>query len=382
MADAPIVSSDEEDEPPIRPSLVPEDVPHILQELFGKECPVDNVTALDSYDDCNFRVDIPSEGSRYTLKVHNASDSTRAPFLEAQTAALAFLAARGFTVPESLPSTQHSSCTPLHLCAVVGAPERAPLAVRLMRWVSGRPLVEHPNEDCRSLESAGRYLAFLRRALDAFDHPGAHTDHPWDLRHFHTLRPQLSQIADTAHRELVSRAMDLFEEVVLPKEAAGVLPRAVIHCDFNDSNIIASETDPTLIVGVIDFGDMVHSWRVLDLVAAAADASGSRYGRSAPTNTCNSILCTMREACDAVLRGFGAAAPAYLTGPEADCFWVLCCCRLALAATITDSESAKDPTNEYLSMDVPVLWAALRCMLDADQSEFTSRLRVALQLPS
>lgn len=37
------------------------------------------------------------------------------------------------------------------------------------------------------------------------------------------------------------------------------------------------------------FTPQVHSWRVLDLVAAAADASGSRYGRSAPPATIQGV---------------------------------------------------------------------------------------------
>ena len=49
--------------------------------------------------------------------------------------------------------------------------------------------------------------------------------------------------------------------------------------DFNDANIIVDSGDVETVVGVIDFGDSVASWRVNDVAVAMAYATVSAFGK-------------------------------------------------------------------------------------------------------
>ena len=53
-------------------------------------------------------------------------------------------------------------------------------AVRLLHWVEGKCL-SAIECDAKLLNRAGYYLGSMSKALDGFDHPGAHRIHQWDL---------------------------------------------------------------------------------------------------------------------------------------------------------------------------------------------------------
>jgi len=374
------MASDEVTRKAEKPVLPLDAVPNLVSVLFGKRCGSNDVLPLESYDDLNFRVTIPEEAQLYTLKVHNGCESDNAEFLEAQTAVLEYLHEAGLIVPVCVPQPSGrdgdgGSCTPRWACGTKGGPRR-PLAVRLMRWVPGVPLGLCSTADHSALRSAGAYLAKMRMTLDSFDHPGAHRFHQWDLRQTHTLRPFMTHIANAADFQLVTEVVNAFESVALPLGTAGHLPSGVLHADYNDYNLIVSDQDPTVVAGVVDFGDMVHSWRVNDIAIAAAYACVTAFAQSRPPDTIDA-------AWTALLRGFGANAPrGYLTTPELDCFRLLCCCRLAISVTLGAYSHSKDPSNAYLMVHAQPGWTALRHMWRTDAAHFRSALEDALNAPA
>lgn len=88
-------------------------------------------------------------------------------------------------------------------------------------------------------------------------------------------------IADAKDRDLAERTLTRFDKVVVPR--LGVLPRQVVHGDANDYNVLVESAalsplldgagtvnavpDSELAgIGVFDFGDMVETARVCNLV--------------------------------------------------------------------------------------------------------------------
>jgi len=131
-------------------------------------------------------------------------------------------------------------------------------------------------------------------AMSSFDHPAAARDHSWDLRSTLGLRKFTHLLPDQERRALVEAAFTAFEAQVLP--LASQLPLAVIQGDFNDANIIVGEkkkrstsmagtteagsrSQKVGVVGVIDFGDMVKSWRVNEVAIAVAYAMVGGFGK-------------------------------------------------------------------------------------------------------
>jgi 4-aminobutyrate aminotransferase-like enzyme/Ser/Thr protein kinase RdoA (MazF antagonist) len=108
--------------------------------------------------------------------------------------------------------------------------------------------------------------ARLCLALRSFFHPAAGRELLWDVHAAPQLRPLLDEIADPARGALVSRALDRFEERVLPEW--GRLRAQVVHGDFNLDNLLLDGHDR--VAGILDFGDCCHTALAADVAVALA----------------------------------------------------------------------------------------------------------------
>jgi hydroxylysine kinase len=148
----------------------------------------------------------------------------------------------------------------------------------------------------------------------------------------------------------VESVLTAFEVEVQP--LANELPLAVIQGDFNDANVIVGPNSNTAgsrggggqhgsesvgVVGVIDFGDMVKSWRVNEIAIAVAYAMVGGYGKQPGKRLLAAFY---------VLQGF--ASQFSLLPVEVDVLRVLVACRLACSHTMGCYSFSKDPGNEYL----------------------------------
>jgi len=145
-----------------------------------------------------------------------------------------------------------------------------PHIVRLVQYLPGKPLGAIRRQSPELLRDLGRCLGMMDRVLSTFDHPACHRDFHWDLaRGLRTADEHVDRIADAEVRDAVHRLVELFERYTAP--FLPELRRSVIHGDANDFNVLV---DPRrqCVTGVIDFGDMVHSYTVGNVAVAAAYA--------------------------------------------------------------------------------------------------------------
>jgi Ser/Thr protein kinase RdoA (MazF antagonist) len=136
----------------------------------------------------------------------------------------------------------------------------------------------------------GTCLARLTLALRGFFHPIANYELLWDLKHTLKLRQYLPHITDADHHELVSYFLDRFDRNVLP-----LIPKLraqVLHNDFVPDNILVAENDPGCIVGIIDFGDMIHTPLIIDLATTIAPML---RGHTDPVGVATEILAGYHE---------------------------------------------------------------------------------------
>jgi 4-aminobutyrate aminotransferase-like enzyme len=103
----------------------------------------------------------------------------------------------------------------------------------------------------------GACLARLVLALRGFYHPAANYELLWDLKQAALLSGYLRHIPDPGNRQLAGYFLDRFERMVLPEIPK--LRSQIIHNDFAPNNWVVAEDDPGEIVGIIDFGDMIHT---------------------------------------------------------------------------------------------------------------------------
>src|SRR6185312_14836669 len=106
--------------------------------------------------------------------------------------------------------------------------------------------------------------------------PAAHRDFHWDVaRAASTLAERRGAVDDPTRRALVDDVLARLDgdvAALLPG-----LPRAVVHGDANDHNVLVdagTRTDPAgrfrRVSGLLDFGDLVHTVVVAEVAVAAA----------------------------------------------------------------------------------------------------------------
>ena len=137
---------------------------------------------------------------------------------------------------------------------------------QLVSYLPGTPMasLRDGTRQCRHL---GEVAARMALALQAFDHPGARHALLWDIGQAAQAMRYVHHTGTPEHKAIVSRVLMTFVERVAPVLAG--LRAQVIHNDLNPHNILTSE-DGKEVVGIIDFGDIVHSALVNDVAVACS----------------------------------------------------------------------------------------------------------------
>ncbi len=311
----------------LAPAFTAERVAELVHELWGVE---GELRALPGERDQNFRV-TPSSGGAVmdamVVKITSAEEDRA--LLEAQHDAFEHLRARVDICPRLIPTKPGE-----RLGSIRGDGGREHL-VRAVAFIPGTPLAELAELDDALLEQLGAQLGRVDRALQSFDRPALHRAFDWDLARGETVvRRDSSLIAEPETRAQVTALLERYVAHTRPRLER--LRRSCIHADANDHNVIVNPADPAgpTIVGLIDFGDMVHGWTVGELAIAAAYAV---LDRPEPLDVI-AALC----------RGYQTALP--LEPAEVDAFYGLVCLRLCVSASLAANQIRQRPGDPYLEI--------------------------------
>lgn len=239
------------------PRLTPEQARSMLREHWGID---GTASEIACERDQNFRIRTDT-GTGYVLKISNVvEDPLNTDF---QTAALRWVASvdPDFPLPRAVAALNGEFTPKLPL------PSGQTSVVRLLSWLDGTPLYRLPITAAMQAE-IGTMTARLGAALAGFEHPGAHHELLWDIRHLSRLRPLTEALTGDSIAQALVIELDRFEADVAP--ALDRLRRQVIHNDMNHHNILADAARPDEITGVLDFGDMVNTYLVIDVAVAAS----------------------------------------------------------------------------------------------------------------
>jgi 4-aminobutyrate aminotransferase-like enzyme len=233
--------------------------------------------------------------------------------------------------------------------------------VRVLTYLPGTDLGKMPLTPAL-LRNLGGAVARLDKALRGFCHPAARYELLWDLQQVSRLRPHTSHIADKADRTRVERVLDDFIADVLPGLAR--LRAQIIHNDANGDNVVVAPDAPDQIVGIVDFGDMIHTALAADPAVTAADLLMGR-----------DIVGPMCE----LLAGYDTVLP--LEDEEIDVLYDLVLARCALTAAIIAWRSSKPNGPGYLESYGPTAHAAIETLLTLGRAQVRARLRDACRFP-
>ncbi len=332
---------------PTNPNFAAPQVRALLRDVWG----IDGVpTELGSMQDQNFRVR-SDVGAGVVVKIAGAHTSPT--LLMLQNAALHCLAGQdlGFGCPEPVPALDGREIVELH-----------GQQLRVLTWVVGVPLSERMFLGSRDLRKLGALAGQVAQALTHFEHAGLDHGNGWDVRLAGNVLAESLPYIPRDWRGFVEQALQRLAEV------GPGLPSAVVHGDVTPVNTVCvgSPELQSCPVGVIDFGDIMRSWRIGDTVAAVVGAL-EHPGVDDPLG-----------AALAVLAGYHGVVS--LTESEIDAFWPLVLARTAVTVAISYRQWAGNAKNEYARQSVESGTRAMRRVAQVDPAVAAAAARACAGL--
>ena len=314
------------------PQVSAEQALELLREHYGLS---GTLQSLGSQQDLNYRLD--SDQGRFVLKICRGDYA--ALELEAQHAALKHLATRpGLHVPRVIAAKSGADLLTLELAG-------QSLHVRLLDYIDGQSLTHLDHLGHEVVAGFGRLCGEMDLALAGFTHPGLERTLQWDARHASALIEHLLPvIGDPQQRELISAAALHAEQRLRPLQAK--LPVQAIHMDITDDNVVWTRDAQRhwQLQGVIDFGDLIRTWRITDLSVTCAALLHHADGDPMV------IL--------PAVRAYHAVNP--LQREELQALWPLIVARAAVLVLSGEQQVSIDPQNQYSRDNLSHEWEIFR----------------------
>ena len=328
------------------PNLSSEAVTALVRRLYGID---GSVESLAGERDQNCRVET-ADGSRYVVKISNPSEPPSV--VDFQIAALDHIA----LVSPELPVPRVVRTLTGHAQDTIALADGVHTRVRMLTYLDGIQIRETARTAAQR-RAMGTGLAELNRALHGFAHPGAAHDLLWNVSAAHRLAAKLDAIVDERRRALAGNFMARFIGDVLPRLAS--LRAQVIHNDYHLYNVLVAPDDHARIVGIIDFGDMLHAPLVGEVATAAAfHMAGNADPFEGPAQ---------------FVAAYHATLP--LTDVEQEIVTDLMATRHLITVLISEWRAARYPENcAYIMRHNPAAWEALSHMADLSRNTARDRL--------
>jgi 4-aminobutyrate aminotransferase-like enzyme/Ser/Thr protein kinase RdoA (MazF antagonist) len=212
---------------------------------------------LSGERDCNFLLST-ADGRQFVLKLFDlGADATGA---ESLTRVLAHLNEQDpeLPVPKLFAAQQGSEL-------VTFRRDAGHFAACLLIYLPGRLLTDNPGPEL--LFELGTQLARIDRALRGYFHETLSRVLAWDVRNLPALLGHSQYLPQSAVRRAVEEAA-MHLHTLLPK-LRGFRSQA-IHGDCHGHNVLIDDA-ATRIVGILDFGDMLHAPLIFEPAVAMAE---------------------------------------------------------------------------------------------------------------
>ena len=316
----------------------------LLRESFGI---AGAIVPLPGEHDLNYRVEA-RDGTRFLLKLHAPGD---ADDLAMQIAVLDHLAqaAPDLPVSRALPDRTGARTT--------AADVRGGRTARLLTWLPGDVWSRAAVRGKESVATLGRLLGELDRSLESFAHPGARRYYAWDIGRAEGQLDNLRFIDDAGKQAAVQAILERFVGQVLPR--LETCPRQVIHNDANDYNVLLDAGGR--VSGLVDFGDMVETFRIVEIAVAGAYAL---IGTPDPIGTIGDLA-----------SAYHAVNPIGET--EAELIFDLVCTRYAVSMCMAARQIRDNPENTYLLVSQQDVWRELQRLQRENRALAIARIRDA-----
>jgi Ser/Thr protein kinase RdoA (MazF antagonist) len=325
-----------------RPVMSRSDAAAALRRWWGIEGELDD---LPSERDRNFLVRDQVGDPAIVFKLANLEEDLA--FLECQHQAMTCLSRAGVPVQRIVPARNGRE--------VVGLGDPGPPWSRALGWLPGRTLASIEAPQPGLWNDLGTVMGRTASALVDFDHPAARRTFQWDVVQAEAvIAGGVDAVSEPARHRLLEEVLDRLRHDLAPRLAG--LRRSTIQNDANDHNVLVDETG-SRVVGLLDFGDMVHS------VTAQEAAVACAYAMLAAADP--------RDVMRKIVAGFDSTC--HLTADELDAMPSLILARLGASVAISAHQAGLAPDDPYLSVSEEPAWNLLEWFMRTPESA----LRVA-----
>ncbi len=287
------------------------------------------IKRLAGYDNLNYRVD--HGGNRYVFKTYQW-DTALFDILEAETEILLHLHSKKDTAtPNPIAFTDGSYIQKTTL-------DGKATICRMLSFLDGTFIGDAQHS--RSIYSSlGTFLATTDLHLSTLQNYVLRgREHVWDLNYFHLNKAFIDDIPDAHLRNVVRYFFQQYEEIVMP-----VLPsvrKQIIHGDANEWNILTTNGE---VSGLIDFGDLSHSYLINEVAIALTYFC---YDKEHPLEWVSDFL-----------RSYHAQLP--LQEKELSMLYYLIAARLCTSICNSAHAKKNNPENTYATVSEKYAWAML-----------------------
>jgi hydroxylysine kinase len=329
------------------PDLALDKIAELVERLYGIS---GKITPLAGERDQNCRIET-ADNRRYVFKISNPSEPVSV--VDFQIEALEHIArvSPEQPVPQVVRTLDGRTRDNVTLASGVNT------SVRMLSYLDG---IQVRDTECTAAQqqAMGTVLARLDLALRDFSHPAAaHEDLLWNVSAAHRLVDKLDAITDASQRALAESFMSRFNEYVLPRLSS--MRAQVIHNDYHLYNVLVAPDDHERIVGIIDFGDMLHAPLVGEVATAAAFHmldNDDPFERAAQ-----------------FIGAYHQTLP--LTDAELEIITDLVATRHLITVLITEWRAARYPENRaYIMKHNPGAWKVLSQLAEISRDEARDRL--------
>ncbi|MEQ8245715.1 aminotransferase class III-fold pyridoxal phosphate-dependent enzyme [Fulvivirga sp.] len=321
----------------------------LLLEHFGFQSPI--VKKLNGYINANYLVE--SDGLKYIFKTYEY-DKEQLAIAEAESEALTHL--------QNPPASEYPKPIAFkdgQLVKVIILDGQQTIC-RMLSFLAGDFMGDVPATE-ELAGSLGIFLARLDLKLQNFDsYIFRARQWEWDIQYLHFNRKYLDDIPNAHNRNIVNHFMLQFEEHVVPKSLE--LRKQIIHNDPNEWNILVNEGQ---VNGIIDFGDLAHTYLINELAVAIVYLC---YDKTDPLPWATIVL-----------KAYHSALP--LKENEVEVLYYLIAARLCISVCNSAHARKADPDNNYATVSEDAAWTMLHKWLKTSPLGVEMAFKEALGMP-
>ena len=298
-----------------------------LEKEFGIK--ILNNKVLDGYDNKNYH--ITNEENDFIYKTYTYSESLK-DTVEAENEVLLYLQEEFDSyIPKPIPFKDNS------YVKIVDS-DNDKVISRMLSFLKGEFLGKAKHTPSL-FESLGTFLAKLDLKLkDLKNYTIQARRWEWDIQYFDLNKKYINDIPNPKDRNVVAYFFNQFEEIVRP--IVPELRKQIIHNDANEWNLLVKNGK---ISGIIDFGDVAHSFLINELAIAITYGC---YDKENPL-----------EWAVILIKAYHQVLP--IEEKELKILYYLIAARLCTSVCNSAHARKADPNNTYASVSEKSAWKML-----------------------